>query len=157
MIVMPVSVSPARIAAWIGAAPRQRGSRLAWMFRQPRRGASSIGLGQDQPIGRHHGGIQLECGECRLRRRIGAQPRRRAHRQTQLLRRDVHRAAAHCMAASGGPRRLAIDRGDVVPGRVQRPQGGHGEIRAAHEGEAHGALRRLLVALLAHAPWPGAA
>ena len=29
MMVMPVSASPASTAAWIGAAPRQRGSRLA--------------------------------------------------------------------------------------------------------------------------------
>jgi hypothetical protein len=31
----PGFASPAMIARWIGAAPRQRGSRLAWMFRQP--------------------------------------------------------------------------------------------------------------------------
>jgi hypothetical protein len=49
MMVMPVSASPARIAAWIGAAPRQRGSSEAWMLRQPRRGASSIGLGRIRP------------------------------------------------------------------------------------------------------------
>ena len=49
MMVMPVWASPARIAAWIGAAPRQRGSRLAWMFRQPRRGASSIAGGRISP------------------------------------------------------------------------------------------------------------
>ena len=49
MMVTPVSASPARIAAWIGAAPRQRGSRLAWMFRQPRRGASSIACGRISP------------------------------------------------------------------------------------------------------------
>jgi hypothetical protein len=43
------SASPARMAAWIGAAPRQRGSRLAWMFRQPRRGASSMACGRISP------------------------------------------------------------------------------------------------------------
>jgi len=41
MMVMPVSASPASIARWMGAAPRQRGSSEAWMFRQPRRGVSS--------------------------------------------------------------------------------------------------------------------
>ncbi|MBA4027827.1 MAG: hypothetical protein C0475_01545 [Planctomyces sp.] len=30
MTVLPVRASPARTAAWIGAAPRHRGSRLAW-------------------------------------------------------------------------------------------------------------------------------
>ena len=49
MMVTPLSASPARIAAWIGAAPRQRGSSEAWMFRQPRLGASSIGRGRISP------------------------------------------------------------------------------------------------------------
>ncbi len=49
MIVMPVSVSPARMAAWIGAAPRHLGNRLAWMLRQPRLGALSIGSGRIRP------------------------------------------------------------------------------------------------------------
>ena len=33
--VTPVSLSPASIARWIGAAPRQRGSSDAWILRQP--------------------------------------------------------------------------------------------------------------------------
>ena len=33
--VTPVTVSPARIARWIGAAPRQRGSNDAWRLMQP--------------------------------------------------------------------------------------------------------------------------
>ena len=44
-----VPITPARMAAWIGAAPRQRGSRLAWMLRQPRRGAASTGRGRICP------------------------------------------------------------------------------------------------------------
>ena len=35
MIVTPVAVSPAAMARWMGAAPRQRGSDEAWMLRQP--------------------------------------------------------------------------------------------------------------------------
>src|SRR3972149_3824243 len=35
MIVTPVSTSPGRRAAWVGPAPRQRGSREACTFRQP--------------------------------------------------------------------------------------------------------------------------
>ena len=38
MMVIPVSRSPARMARWMGAAPRQRGSREAWMLTHPRRG-----------------------------------------------------------------------------------------------------------------------
>ena len=49
MIVMPVRVSPASIARWIGAAPRQRGSSEAWMLRQPRRGSSSTHAGRISP------------------------------------------------------------------------------------------------------------
>jgi hypothetical protein len=49
MIVMPVSLSPARIARCIGAAPRQRGSSDPWMLKQPCRGASRMGLGRISP------------------------------------------------------------------------------------------------------------
>jgi hypothetical protein len=49
MMVTPVSVSPARIARWMGAAPRQRGSREAWILRQPNRGASRIAFGKIKP------------------------------------------------------------------------------------------------------------
>ena len=45
----PVSVSPAMMARWIGAAPRQRGNRLAWILRHPRVGASSTALGRIKP------------------------------------------------------------------------------------------------------------
>jgi hypothetical protein len=45
----PVSVSPASIARWIGAAPRQRGSREACTFQQPRRGIASTAGGRIRP------------------------------------------------------------------------------------------------------------
>ena len=41
--------SPASIARWIGAAPRQRGSSDAWMFRQPWRGSASSHGGRMRP------------------------------------------------------------------------------------------------------------
>ena len=47
--VMPVLASPASMARWMGAAPRQRGSRLAWMFRQPSGGRSSTHCGRIRP------------------------------------------------------------------------------------------------------------
>ena len=49
MIPTPVSASPARIARWIGAAPRQRGRSEPWTLRHPRRGASSTDLGRINP------------------------------------------------------------------------------------------------------------
>ena len=47
--VIPVVVSPASIARWIGAAPRQRGSSEAWMLKQPSRGVSRIGRRSSSP------------------------------------------------------------------------------------------------------------
>ncbi|MNS90089.1 hypothetical protein D3C72_1241230 [compost metagenome] len=41
MIWAPVWRSPAMMARWIGAAPRQRGSSEPCRLKQPRRGASS--------------------------------------------------------------------------------------------------------------------
>ena len=49
MMVIPVRLSPARIARWIGAAPRQRGSSEAWTLRQPWSGAARIGSGRISP------------------------------------------------------------------------------------------------------------
>ena len=49
MMVTPLISSPARIARWIGAAPRQRGSSEAWTLMQPALGASRIGLGRISP------------------------------------------------------------------------------------------------------------
>jgi hypothetical protein len=45
----PVSASPARIARWIGAAPRQRGSSEACTFQQPSRGNASTDFGRIRP------------------------------------------------------------------------------------------------------------
>ena len=49
MMVTPVVLSPARIARWIGAAPRHRGSSEAWTLMQPSRGASSTACGRISP------------------------------------------------------------------------------------------------------------
>ena len=49
MMVTPVSSSPAMIARWIGAAPRQRGSSEAWALMQPIRGAASTAGGRIKP------------------------------------------------------------------------------------------------------------
>ena len=49
MTMTPVSASPAMIARWIGAAPRQRGSSEPCRLKQPSLGASRIGLGSSRP------------------------------------------------------------------------------------------------------------
>ena len=46
---MPVSLSPASMARWIGAAPRQRGNSEAWPFKQPSRGIAKIDGGSNNP------------------------------------------------------------------------------------------------------------
>ena len=46
---MPVSASPAMIARWIGAAPRQRGNNDACKFTQPSLGADSAPTGRIKP------------------------------------------------------------------------------------------------------------
>ena len=47
--VTPVSASPASIARWIGAAPRQRGRSEAWMLMQPSGGSASTQGGRIRP------------------------------------------------------------------------------------------------------------
>jgi len=49
MIIMPVCRSPAMMARWMGAAPRQRGSSEAWPFQQPSLIPSKIALGRSRP------------------------------------------------------------------------------------------------------------
>ena len=47
--VMVVAAYGLILPQWTLDAPRQRGNRLAWMFRQPRRGASSVHCGRIKP------------------------------------------------------------------------------------------------------------
>ncbi len=49
MTLAPVKASPAMIARWIGAAPRQRGSREACRLNEPSLGASSTSAGRIWP------------------------------------------------------------------------------------------------------------
>ncbi|MNH23575.1 hypothetical protein D3C79_834790 [compost metagenome] len=49
MMVTPVSLSPAQMERWMGAAPRQRGSREPCTLMQPRRGVSSTAFGRIRP------------------------------------------------------------------------------------------------------------
>ena len=49
MMAAAVSASPAMIGRWIGAAPRQRGSRLGCRLRQPCEGTARIAGGSSKP------------------------------------------------------------------------------------------------------------
>ncbi len=99
------------------------------MLRQPARGRGEHGRRQDQAVGGHHGGIQVQRGEFGLRFGVGAQAGGGTDGKAEPVRRDVHRAFAKRVSAAGGARRLAIDGGDVMASGAQREQRGHGEVR----------------------------
>ena len=46
------------------------------------------------------------------------------------------------LAAAPGPRRLGVDRRDLVPGGGQLGEGADGEVGGAEKGQAHGASVR---------------
>ncbi len=107
------------------------------MLRQPRRGGVEHGLWQDQAVGGDHGGIEVEGGEGLMFGGVALQPGGGADGQAEGVGGDVHRAFAHGLAAAGGAGGLTVDRGDIVAAFVQGAQRGDGEIRTAHEREAH--------------------
>ena len=113
MIIMPVSRSPAMMARWIGAAPRQRGSSDAWPLKAPSRVPSRIAHRQQQAIGDDDGGIGSEVAEGLLLG-LALQRDRRAHLDAQPFGLALHRRWRQLEPApAGGPRRLRIDRSDV--------------------------------------------
>ncbi len=91
---------------------------------------------QDQAVGSDHRPIQVQFSEGGLSLGIGAQAPRRPNGNAQRIGRHMHRAAPHRLSAPGGPGRLTVHRGDLVPRCMQRPQRRHREVGAAHEGEA---------------------
>ena len=112
MMVMPVSASPASMARWIGAAPRQRGSSEAWILRQPSRGRVQHPLRQDQAVGgdHHHVGAAppamaaraaaASSGYLPSSRRLRGCATGNAVLQRELL--DAARPAASCRGRPGG-------------------------------------------------------
>ena len=162
--VTPVSTSPASIARWIGAAPRQRGSSEAWMLRQPRRRQRQQPGRQDQAVGGDDDRLGRGGGERRLRRRrlvgeaaVEAQAARLGERQSVLEGERLHRRGLGLHAAAGRTVRLAEHEHDLVPGGVQPLQRDAGEFRRAGERQTHssgaGLGARLVARLLQH---PGA-
>ena len=132
---IPVSRSPARMARSIGAAPRQRGSSEACRLTQPRRGASRMGLGQEQAVGADDGEVGAEGGELPLRLGV-LQRARRADLEAQALGRVVDGRAAEPVPATGGAGRLGVDGGDLVAGGEEGVEAGQDEAGRAHHDEA---------------------
>ena len=107
--------SPARIARWIGAAPRQRGSSDACTLMQP--GAAPRGwLRQDQPIGGDHREVGAEGGEHCLLGGVLRVAGVRTARPSRRPPRGPARAAPQ--AAPGRPRRLRVDRDHLMRPRA---------------------------------------
>ncbi len=132
MIVTAVSVSPAMMARWIGAAPRQRGRREACRLKQPRRGASSTARGKNEAVGDDDGGVGAEGGEGLLLR-CALETLRRADRNGVRFGKDVNRRLLLGHAAAGRTGRLRIDGDDLVSGGDNGLKRRNREIGRSHE------------------------
>ncbi len=95
------------------------------------------GRRQDLAVGDHHRRVEVQRLEGRHGLRI-AHGGGRAHRQAQGLGERLHRRGPDLVPAPARRRRLGVDGGDLVSGGGQFGQGGHGEVRSAEEGDAHG-------------------
>ena len=92
---------------------------------------------QDEAVGGDHGGVEVEGSEIRLRGQVGAQADGGADWKGEFVRRDVDGTATDNLAPAGRTCGLAVDGGDGVAGLMQCPQRRDGEVRTAHEGDAH--------------------
>ena len=113
-MLMPVSASPARMARWIGAAPRQRGSSEACRLRQPSRGArrgpaAAAAARRRRPRrDRRRAAANSACGPGR------AASRGVRDRQAQALGRARPGRGGRAGPA-GRPGRLGVDRDQAWP------------------------------------------
>ena len=134
----PVSASPAMIARWIGAAPRQRGKqrRMKVEAAEPRRRQHR--RRQNEAVGDDDADVGGEGAE-RLLRLGAAQGRRRHDRQAEFVGEPMDWGLGQLQAApSGRLRRAGVDRDDLVAMLENGAQGRSGEIRRAHENDPHG-------------------
>ena len=116
MMVTPLTSSPARIARWIGAAPRQRGSSEAWMFTHPALRRIQDRLRQDQPISRDHREIRVQRGKATCSSSLRSV---RASARRCPARRPAH-APRSCARPCHGPRAAAAANRQPQP-RVRPP------------------------------------
>ena len=139
---MPVVASRARIARWIGAAPRQRGSSDACRFTQPSRGHASTARGSSSPYA-----ITIRRSGARRRARR-ATPACAASRgcttaQAVALRGDLHGRCGEPAAAPGGPVGLREHDRHARARRDERVQRRDRELGRAGESDARAMLRAL--------------
>ena len=139
----PVMRSPARIARWIGAAPRQRGRSDAWMLKQPSARREQRRPGQDQSIGDHDQRIQLQILE-RLAGRGILEACGLVDRNPELERARLDRTRVQFLAAAGRTVRLGEDRDDAVLRPGERIQRRNRETRCAGESQPERAARGVI-------------
>ena len=157
MMVMPVSASPASIARWIGAAPRQRGSSEAWMLRQPQRAAGPAPIAAGSGRRRRRPSRRAAAATQRVARRGGVvgelavepqaarlRDRRCRARARTLL--DRRRPAASCRGRPAG-RAGSAPAATSKPARMQARQRDARELRRAGEGDVARGLARRCAAL----------
>ncbi len=111
--IAPVSSSPAMIARWIGAAPRQRGSSGGMQVEAAEPGRIEHRLRQQQAVSDDDRRIEAETRKrvllLRALERDG-----RAHLDPVREREAMDGRRLGLVAAALGPRRLGIDAGDLV-------------------------------------------
>ena len=117
----PSRVSPAMMARWIGAAPRQRGRAEACRLRQPCARRVEDRLRQDQAVGDDDGDVGARARRTACCSASPLRLRGVSTRNAGRLGERVHRRLALRHAAPGRPRRLRVDGGDLVPGRRRSP------------------------------------
>lgn len=98
-------------------------------------------LWQDQAVRCHNTGIQSQRSKISLRCRLAPQPGRDTHGKVQGIRLQMNGATPERLSASGGPGRLAVYGGNVVPGLMKGHQSRDGEVRGAHERDPHVSYR----------------
>ena len=136
-MVMPVSLSPARIARSMGAAPRQRGSSEAWTFRQPSRRRRQHRLRQDEAVGGDHRRAERQLAKTPLL--VGVpQALRSVYGKATALRVSLHRRAPEFVTTASLARGLRIDRRNLIAGVEQCDQRRQRKRGASEEGDAHG-------------------
>ena len=135
MIVTPVVVSPARIAACTGEAPRQRGSSDGWTFSTPLGASASTSGRRIWPYATVTSASGLSAAiavtASGSRRDSGWSTRRPRPRAAALTGDGVTR----CPRPAGV--RLRHHGGDVVTVGGEALEGRHGELRGADEDDTH--------------------
>ena len=146
----PVTLSPAMIARWIGAAPRQRGSSEACRLKAPSLGASSTSRGRIWP----NATTTAASSPSAANAAISSGARIEAGVRTAIPCASAKACTGEGVSFLPRPRGAGGWRVDARHLEPRRHDGGEAddrELRGAEEGEAHG--QRRLAARMRGASW----